>query len=183
MSSGAGPAAYPVARALEKVPYQTWVEPFLGRGDVFRAVSPKGPAILNDLDCARTSLAEKKACSVSSGKCELIRSADVSCGKDWTSFLKHDSPQTLFFLDPPWKTPGRPEIYRHYSKSTPVDPAELVRRTRDLKGAVAIYYADRPETRRELCRPPFRCRMIQRSVFNQHFTQLLAIKPPRGSAA
>lgn len=163
-SLGAGSAAYVIRDRIRGLPKGKWVEPFLGRGDVFRAVRPQGQVILGDLEA-----------------CAILDAANVSCGQDWKGSLKHDGPDTTFFLDPPWEGVEAAQS-TPYAAKKPVPPGELVARTRGLQGAVAIYYRDKPEVRKVLCHSPFRCHTIPRRIFNHEFMTLLAVKPP-GAAA
>lgn len=175
-SLGAGTAAHAIARHVQSLPKEKWVEPFLGRGDVFRAVKPQGQAILGDLDCDRVKLARAKTCDESPGSCALLQQATVSCGSDWKTSLKHDGPGTTFFLDPPWEGVEAAQS-TPYRESRPIPAREIFDKTRNLQGAVAVYYRDKPEVREVLCREPFRCHTIPRWVFNHKFTTLLAVKP------
>jgi hypothetical protein len=176
-------AARQIADRVDRIPHDTYVEPFLGRGDIFRAVAPSPKMILNDLDCDRVKQAQTSACAMggrtpSSPSCVKLNGggATVGCGKDWKELLKHDSPRTLFLLDPPWE--GVPKRGHNYPKDDPIGPGEMIARTRGLKGAAAIVYRDAPEVRKVLCRAPFRCHAIRKNFFGRPFTQLLAVKPP-----
>lgn len=167
-----------IADHLAGVPYDTYVEPFLGRGDILRAMRPHGKVVLNDLDCDRIRQAGASLCRQGGGSaCRLLPKA--TCGRDWSESLKEDSPSTLFVLDPPWE--GARARGMNYSYNEPITASEVARRTRDLKGTVAVVYGDYPEARKTLCTSPFRCHRIHKNFFGRPFTQLLAIKPARRS--
>lgn len=181
-------AARQIADRLDRIPHDTYVEPFLGRGDVFRAKRPATTEVLNDLDCKRVGVAKEFACSSgnrseSTPSCQRVKGAEVHCGHDWTQFLKHDSPRTLFFLDPPWRGVQAKDVA--YSANTPIGADTIAQRTRDLKGAVAVYYKNSPEARASLCAPPFQCGLVHRSLWGgdsekaRKWTALLAVKPAR----
>ena len=176
-------AARQVASALGRVDYDTYVEPFLGRGDITRAIASHGKVVLNDLDCRRLQQAKAAQCGPGRNRtaCALVSDPSTArCGADWRTLLKHDAPGTLFVLDPPWE--GASARGMSYDRNAAIPAAEVVRSTRGLEGTVAIVYGDYPKARRELCHAPFTCHRIRRQFFGRPFTQLLAVKPARGAA-
>ena len=171
-------AARQIADVVDRIPHTTYVEPFLGRGDIFRAVKPSDRMIVSDLDCSRVKQAREHSCPTGGGgaaQCAKLEQATVSCGTDWRAQLKHDSPGTLFVLDPPWEG-IRHSYAMNYDRNAPIAAREVADRTRGLKGSVAIVYRDAAETRKALCTPPFKCHLIRRQFFGRKFTQLLAVK-------
>ena len=177
-------AAGQIAPILDRIPHTVYVDPFVGRGDVYRAKASVQTEILNDLDCKRTADARRAACKLhgtaKSEACQRItKQARVTCGRDWKASLRYDSPETLFFLDPPWEDVDKNVM--PYAKNDSIPASEIVKRTRGLKGAVAIYYRDNAKSRKALCKKPFKCHIIRSHIFNNSFSHVLAVKQPSGS--
>ena len=168
-------AARQIADRLSKIPHEVYVEPFLGNGTVFRAKEPSVKEVVNDKDCKRLHHALSIACSSSptSEKCQRLKSARQSCGRDYTSFKNYDSKKTLFYLDPPYHTGRNSNRLYKYNE---IDFPRFVKWARGLKGNVAISYSNTPETRKELCKAPFTCHSIHKNIFTRHWNELLAVK-------
>jgi site-specific DNA-adenine methylase len=164
-----------VARKLDTIPRETYVEPFLGLGNVYRAQKKHSDKeVLNDLDCNRIKGAKHKSCSTKDQKkCELIKKATVTCGKDYRTFLKrYDKPNTLIYLDPPYHSGGT-----KYKKGELDFPA-FVNAVKGVKHAsIAVSYSNNPEFKSAICRGSgFTCHKIKSNIFNTHFYELLAVK-------
>jgi hypothetical protein len=55
--------------------------------------------------------------------------------------------------------------------------SEILPRIRKLRGAVALSYKNDPTLRKQICKRPFHCVLIKKSLFKNTWTELLAIKP------
>ncbi len=169
-------SANQVAKYLDQIPHTIYVEPFAGHGRTFFARKHLARREhLNDLDCREMTHIRQQACSLkSSQKCDRLRAAKVTCGRDWKQFLRLDSTRTLFYFDPPFEG-TKAKGYRY----TEVSLGDVVNRSRRLKGKAAISYKNTAETRKLLCRSPFICHKINRNMYGTHYTQLLAVKKLR----
>lgn len=157
--------------------HKTYVEPFAGRAYVFfknGKCDDPCKVILNDLECKVIRELQKKKCSLKDpSQCDKLKNAKVTCGKDWKQFLKHDSPNTVFYLDPPYENSKTSEKYYKH-KDVPLK--EVLAKTKKLKGTVVLSYS--PERRKEICnrKTGFKCRTIKTWSFANPSTELLAIK-------
>ena len=76
----------------------------------------------------------------------LLRRAEIESQDFREVLLKYDSPETFFYVDPPYVGPNKKEcLYRKYCGVTPREVAEAVK---NLKGKVLISYDDHPDVRR-----------------------------------
>lgn len=154
--------------------HKKYVEPFAGRAYVFFKNDKFEKAILNDKDCKVLRELKSQKCSLSLRKdCDKLKQAKVECGKDWKSFLRHDSKDTLFYLDPPYENNKTSQKYYKYNN---VPLKEVLEKVKPLKGTVVLSYsADR---RREICNPKtgFKCRILKTWSFANPSRELLAIR-------
>ena len=167
-------AARQIADHLDKIPRETYVEPFLGLGNVYRAEKRhEGKEILNDLDCQRMRAAKERTCSTKSQtKCEIMKEAKTTCGKDYKQFLKrYDDRDTLFYLDPPYGTKNE-----RYKERGP-DFEEFANSIDSIKHAkVAVSFTDNKEFRDRFC-GEFTCHKIKKNILGKSFyNDILAIK-------
>ena len=173
-------AAKQISTRLNRIHRDTWVEPFLGVGNVYRATKPSKREILNDLDCKRTRETRRRFCGLKGKeKCARLRAARLTCGKDYKGFLsRYDKKGTLIYLDPPYHDRTRNQTYG----KTGLDFNRFVLSVRGIKNAcVAISYSNNPEFKREFCgsKGGYRCHSIKKSIFRDHYTEILAIKKAR----
>lgn len=164
-------AAKQIGKYLDKIPHDKYVEPFAGHGNTFFAKSPSKKEYLNDIDCKQLKYIKLKACSLKNKeKCERLKKAVVTCGKDWKTFVRHDSKNTLFYLDPPY------EKTKTHLRHTDVPFKQVIEKAKSLEGKVAVSYVNKPEFRKELCKKPFKCHEIRKHMLSHRYTELLAIK-------
>ena len=154
--------------------HKTYVEPFAGRAYVFLKNEKYDKAVLNDIECKVLRELKKQKCSLQDPKqCNKIKAAKVECGKDWKQFLKYDSKDTLFYLDPPYENSKTGE---KYYKHNDVPLKEVLDKTKKLKGSVFLSYS--PERRKEICnkKTGFKCKTIETWSFANPSKEILAIK-------
>ena len=160
-------------------PHDTYVEPFAGRAYVFFKNDKKpSKSILNDLDCKVLRELKKQKCSLKDkSQCERLNDATVKCGEDWKKFLRYDSKNTLFYLDPPYENNKTSDKYYQYND---VPLKEVLEHTKHLKGTVVLSYS--PDRRKEICneKTGFKCKVIHTWSFANPSTEILAIKKARG---
>lgn len=156
-------------------PHKTYVEPFAGRAYVFfkNAKNPE-KAILNDLECKVIRELKEQKCSLKDAtQCNQLKEAKVECGNDWKNYLKYDSKDTLFYLDPPYENNKTSDKYYKH-KDVPLK--EVLDKTENLKGTVALSYS--PDRKKEICNKntKFKCREINTWSFGNPSKELIAIK-------
>lgn len=103
-----------------------------------------------------------KRCGVASkddGKYqERLRNVAVTQGDFRGVLERHDGPNTLTYLDPPYAGTSVEGYCRHGG----LQPGEVAAAAKKLRGKVVISYNDSPQVRRLFCRDPkWRCRTIQ----------------------
>ena len=76
---------------------------------------------------------------------DFLRRAEIE-SRDFREVLrKYDSPETFFYVDPPYVGPNKKEcLYRKYCEVTPREVAEAVK---NLKGKVLVSYDDHADVR------------------------------------
>lgn len=158
-------------------PHNKYIEPFAGRAYVFfknNKLKNPSKAILNDLDCKVLRELKKSKCDLKDKTdCNRLKQARVSCGKDWKQFLKHDSKDTLFYLDPPYENNKTSDKYYKFKD---VSLKEVLDKTKKLKGTVILSYS--PKQRKEICneKTRFKCKTLSSWSFANPSKELLAIK-------
>ena len=155
--------------------HKKYVEPFAGRAYVFLHNDKYEKAILNDLDCSVLRELKKQKCSLKDKtQCKKLKEATVTCGKDWKKFLKHDSKDTVFYLDPPYDN-SKKYGWRQY-KHNNVPLKEVLENVKNLKGTVILSHS--PEKRKEICnkKTGFKCKTIKTISFSNPTSEILAIK-------
>lgn len=148
-----------LVKEICKIHHDKYVEPMVGAGSIFR---------LKRKVCPRRDFASDIDCRVPR---RPLKGDSVTCGRDFRDVMRqHDSPSTLFYLDPPYD--GKPCLYRHCDVSL----EELKKAALGAKGTVLISYS--PERRRELCGGPIKCKTIKGGNFfgRYEITDILAIK-------
>jgi site-specific DNA-adenine methylase len=167
-----------IASKLDKIPHKTYVEPFLGRGDVYRSKAKHSEReILNDIDCKRVKVAKSRICDTKDQKrCDTMKKAQTSCGKDYKQFLgKYDNKDTLFYLDPPYHDASKQGQDAYKTKGLDFD--RFVSAVKNVKQAkVAISYSNNKQFRKEFCKNGFRCHKIRANIFKNKYHDLLAVK-------
>lgn len=155
--------------------HKTYVEPFAGRAYVFfKNDKFSGRAILNDLDCGVIREVKKRKCSLKNpDQCNKLKKAKVDCGKDWKKFLRYDSKETLFYLDPPYEDNKTSDKYYKFND---VPLKEVLDGVKKLRGTVVLSYS--PDRRKEICnnKTGFKCRTIKTWSFANPSKEILAIK-------
>ena len=154
--------------------HKIYVEPFAGRAYVFFKNDKFEKAILNDLECKVIRETKRQKCSLKDkSQCQKLKEAKVTCGKDWKKFLKHDSKDTLFYLDPPYENNKTSDKYYRHNN---VPLKEVLDRTKKLKGTVVLSYS--PKYRKEICntKTKFKCKTVNTWSFANPSKELLAIK-------
>ena len=154
--------------------HKTYVEPFAGRAYVFFKNKKYEKAILNDLDCKVLRELKKEKCSLKGqDKCNQLKEAKVECGNDWKKYLKYDSKDTLFYLDPPYENNKTSD---KYSKYNDVPLKEVLEKVKKLKGTVVLSYS--PDRKKEICnsKTGFKRRTIKTWSFANPSKEILAIK-------
>lgn len=170
-------AARKVANYLDKIPHMTYVEPFLGHGNVWRAVKPAEHEILNDISCNQVKMAKARTCEgrKDQTKCERFKEAKVTCNKDYKEIVRrNDKPGILIYLDPPFN-PSKTTTTQYENKE--LDFNEFVDTVKNIKNAsVAVSYSNTPDARKELCKATFKCHTIHKQAMGNKTTELLAVK-------
>lgn len=170
-------SAKQIGNRLNQIPYDVYVEPMLGRGQVYKHVNHEGKKeILNDLDCTRLKQAKDNICRIDK-QCQAFKKAEVSCKKDYDQFLKkYDQKGALIYLDPPYETSNSADKgYRE--KKLGLD--RFISAVKGIKNAnVAISYANNNEFKREICQGDigFKCVAVKKKIFGTESTEILAIK-------
>ena len=154
--------------------HKTYVEPFAGRAYVFLKNDKYEKAILNDMDCKVLRELKKQKCSLQDpSQCKKLESAKVDCGNDWKKYLKYDSKDTLFYLDPPYENNKTSDTYYKFNN---VPLQEVLDNVKKLKGSVFLSYS--PDRRKEICnkKTGFKCKTINTWSFANPSQEILAIK-------
>lgn len=158
--------------------HETYVEPFAGRAYVYfhNNLNPS-KVILNDKDCKVIRELKQYKCNLKSkNDCNKLKSSQLSCGKDWKDFLKYDSKNTLFYLDPPYENNATSKKDYKYNN---VPLKEVLKHTSKLKGNVFLSYSNK--NRKEICndKTGFKCKTIKTWSYANPSTEILAIKKIR----
>jgi len=154
--------------------HKTYVEPFAGRAYVFLKNNKYERAVLNDMDCSVLNELKRSKCSLKGrSDCEKLKEAKVECGNDWKKYLKYDSKDTLFYLDPPYENNKTSDKYYKFNN---VPLKEVLKNVKHLKGSVFLSYS--ANKRGEICnkKTGFRCKTIKTWSFANPSTEILAIK-------
>jgi len=154
--------------------HKTYVEPFAGRAYVFFKNDKYEKAVLNDVDCKVIREVKKQKCSIKNpSQCNKLKEAKVECGNDWKKYLKHDSKDTLFYLDPPYENNKTSDKYYKFND---VPLKEVLENVKKLKGTVVLSYS--PDRRKEICnkKTGFKCKTIKTWSFANPSKEILAIK-------
>lgn len=171
-------AARQITDHLNTIPHKKYVEPFLGVGNVFRAKDKSEHEILNDKDCNRVSIAKARTCQwKSQDKCDRFKAAEVTCKKDYKELLaQHDSPDTLFYLDPPYHDKVKSQNYA--STGTNIEFSDFANSVKHLKSKVAISYSDNEDFKKTFCSKDseFRCHKIKKHYLENEYNEILAVK-------
>ena len=159
-----------IAKIIDKIPHDTYVEPMVGMGHVFFKTKPVKNEILSDLDCKVTREMKRQACSLKDQtKCDRLKNAVITCGKDYRDVIKkYDSKSTLIYLDPPYE--GTKCEYNHCDIPT----TEIVNVMKKAKGTVLM--SNTPQNRKEICGGKIRCRTVSFKFWGQPRADILAIK-------
>lgn len=155
--------------------HNLYVEPFAGHAYVFLKNAKFIKAILNDKDCQVIHDLKKQKCSLKDkSQCQKLKEAQISCGKDWKSFLKYDAEDTLFYLDTPYEN-SKNYGWRQY-RFNDVPLKEVLEKTQKLKGTVILSYS--PEHKKEICnqKTGFTCKTIKTISFSNPTSEILAIR-------
>lgn len=158
--------------------HKTYVEPFAGRAYVFLKNDKYEKAVLNDIDCQPIRELKKQKCSLEDkSQCQKLKQAKVTCGRDWKEFLKLDSKDTVFYLDPPYES-SKDYGWRRY-KYNNVPLKEILQNVKKLKGTVFLSYS--PERKSEICnsKTGFTCKTIKTTSFSNPTSEILGIKRSR----
>jgi len=131
--------------------------------------------VIADLDCRIIREVKKRVCSLKSPqKCSRLKTAKVECGKDWKSYLKYDSPKTLFYLDPPYEDRSY-KAADYNPKKIKLD--DVLKGVKGLKGKVVLSYSAKPEFRKKICgQAKFKCKTLKLNAYSHWTKELLAIK-------
>ena len=114
-------------------------------------------------DQSRKCYGVPKTCGIKQLKAKLskyrerLKNVKIE-NKDWREVLKaFDSKDTLFFIDPPYASFTKARGCK-WDKGCGMDPAEIKKGIRGLKGKILITEGNDPETRKVFCRDKrFRC--------------------------
>lgn len=178
-------AARQIGDVLERIPHSTYVEPMVGVGNVFAKIriepKPGYKMVINDIDCTRLKEAKRRRCkSPDTLQCRRFHAARRTCRRSWRTFLRLDGKTVLFYLDPPYEFPRTSKKAVLKYKHNDVKLQELVDAAKRLKGSVAISSSDMPQSKKILCRAPFRCqKIIKNNPQGVKYTELLAVKRAR----
>ncbi len=158
--------------------HKTYVEPFAGRAYVFlHNDKATGQSYLNDKECKVLKELKQSKCALQDKTdCSKLKKAKVTCGRDWKQFLRLDSKDTLFYLDPPYEKNKTSDTYY---KHNDVPLTEVLNAVKKVKGYVYLSYS--PDRRREICarKTGFKCRTLKMWSFAHPAREILAVKRGR----
>jgi len=159
-----------IAKVIDRIPHDTYVEPMVGMGTVYFATSPVKNEVLNDIDCKVIRTMKREACkNPKSSKCERLKNAKITCGLDYKKVMKkHDSKNTLHYLDPPYE--GTRCDYNYCDVPT----TEITKTMKQMRGTVLM--SNDPKNRKEICGDDVKCRIIPFKFWGQPRKDMLAIK-------
>ncbi len=164
-----------VAKILDKIPHDVYVEPMVGLGHVFFAKTPAKVEILNDLDCGVVKVMKKDACkNPKSEKCERIKNATITCGIDYKKIIKkYDKKKVLIYLDPPYEGIKSNWDQKRYDVDN-LPLSDVMETFKKIKGTGVLSYS--PKRKKEICGGKIKCRTIPFKFWGQPRKDLLAIK-------
>ena len=167
-------------------PHKYFIEPFAGRAAVFFKNKKATHSLLNDKNCRILHETRDHVCKLKDKtKCKKFKNAHVECGHDWTDYLKYDSPDTLFYLDPPFEG-KRPKYTREMYGAEFYDGVKLkdiMDKTKNLMGTVVLSYNPDKEFSHSICHNnKYKCSKIKSFSFANWTNELFAIKKGSGNA-
>ena len=163
-----------VARHLNSIPHDTFVDVMHGQGNVYRKTKPVEKEILNDISPQRISCSKALSCATQDKKnCERFNKAKKSTQDYRPVVRRNDKKGALIYMDPPYSKTK----YTGY-KQKGITPEQLHDISKKVKHAsVAVSYSENPDFKRLFCGTGgFTCHKIQNNIFSVKYHELLAVK-------
>lgn len=162
-----------VARYLNKIPHNTFVDAFHGQGNVYRRTERADKEILNDISSRRLSCSKALTCRTKSQKqCDRFKEAKKTTQDYRRVVSSNDKKDTLIYMDPPYTGTK----YKAYTQNG-ITPKQLHDTSEKVKRAsIAVSYSDNPEFKRLFCNRGYKCHRIANNIFDNQYYELLAVK-------
>jgi site-specific DNA-adenine methylase len=154
-----------IAKVIDSIPHDVYVEPFAGLATVMKYKQPSKKEVVSDIDCKVIRIAKKEN--------PALKRAEVSCGRDYKEVMKkYDSKDSLHYLDPPYEGAKKPKFDYKFNN---VPLKEVLDVCKSVKGKCVLSHS--PKARKEICSDgKMKCRTIPFNFWGHERKDLLAIK-------